>query len=434
MIALDIILLVLAAAVAVPAAVLAFEVAASLLPRRKPHICTEEERPSVAVVVPAHNEEQLLPRTLASLQEGLREGDRLVVVADNCSDATAAVARQAGAECVERHDDQHRGKGYALDAGVKHLTASGSMPDVVVFNDADVVAAPGAVAMLACQVKRTGMPAQGCYLMTAPDLADRQDLVSRFALVLKNYVRPLGLDRMGLPCPLYGSGMGFPSSLARTMPLATGDLVEDMRLGLHLCKAGIGPRFCPQAEFLGELPADDGDAANQRRRWEHGHMSVLLATPALFAKGVLRASPRMIAAALDHAVQPLIVLASGLLVMAAIVGLRLLLGPTTTLAATASALSVGGLLLLTFAIAATWIGHLRGQIPASSLLGLPSYVVKRVPNQAAFVFRRQRDWVRTPARRRAPARRTRRRSAVSRTHGGPRRTIGPCRVRRFLIA
>ena len=382
-----------------PVLVLAAEVLASTLAVRGAESAGRGARPAVAIIVPAHNEEALLPATLASLAAQLdsEHGDRLLVVADNCNDATAAAARRAGAECLERRDDDRRGKGYALDAGVRHLASTGVVPPVVIFNDADVTVEPGGVAALARQCVETGRPAQGRYLMSLPPEPSHRDQVSRFALVLKNHVRPLGLWRLGLPCPLLGSGMAFSCDLARSMPLATGDLVEDMRLGLDLCGRGEHPLYCPAARFNGELPADDNDAATQRRRWEHGHMAVLLATPRLLGRGIVRGDVRLVAAALDHAVQPLTVLCGALSAIVVLTILRVvLLGGVGPIAATATAIAVGGLGLLALSLGVAWLVHLRREVPPSVLLGLPSYLLRRIPNQAAFVFRRQRAWVRTP--------------------------------------
>src|SRR5262245_59099720 len=72
-------------------------------------------RPRLAVLVPAHNESAGLLPALHVIQALLRAADRLLVVADNCSDDTAAIARAAGAEVAERNDLNRIGKGYALD-------------------------------------------------------------------------------------------------------------------------------------------------------------------------------------------------------------------------------------------------------------------------------------------------------------------------------
>ena len=76
------------------------------------------------VLVPAHDEETGLPITLAELRTQLAAGDRVLVIADNCTDGTARVARAAGADVLERTDAHRRGKGYALAAGVQALAAA----------------------------------------------------------------------------------------------------------------------------------------------------------------------------------------------------------------------------------------------------------------------------------------------------------------------
>src|SRR3954468_13749647 len=111
--ALDILFYALAASLLVPLAVLPVEGLAALLPRRRA-AAADGPRPRCAVLVPAHDEEAGIARTLGDLLPQLGPGDRLVVVADNCADGTAAVARGAGAEVLERTDPDHRGKGYAL--------------------------------------------------------------------------------------------------------------------------------------------------------------------------------------------------------------------------------------------------------------------------------------------------------------------------------
>jgi glycosyltransferase involved in cell wall biosynthesis len=84
---------------------------------------------SVVVLVPAHNEEEGIGPAVAGAQSQLAPGDRVLVVADNCTHDTAQLARAAGAEVIERSDRERRGKGYALAFGVDHLEPN--PPDVV---------------------------------------------------------------------------------------------------------------------------------------------------------------------------------------------------------------------------------------------------------------------------------------------------------------
>jgi cellulose synthase/poly-beta-1,6-N-acetylglucosamine synthase-like glycosyltransferase len=84
-----------------PVLVLFVQVLLGCLPARPLPMATGK-RARVAVLVPAHDEASVIRATLASITPQLAAGDRLLVVADNCSDDTATLARQAGAQVVER--------------------------------------------------------------------------------------------------------------------------------------------------------------------------------------------------------------------------------------------------------------------------------------------------------------------------------------------
>lgn len=399
----DIALIVLASLLAVPVLILVVEVIASTFagPSETQIAALGAPRPKMAVVIPAHNESAVLKRTLDSILPQLEDGDRVVVVADNCSDETANIARSAGVEVLERQSDSDRGKGFALDAGIRHLkqSAPDDLPAVVVFNDADVIVGEHAIETLVRQCAFAKLPVQGLYLMDLPagDAAPKPaDLISRFAFLLKNRVRPLGLWAMDCPVPLFGSGMAFPWDVIANAPLATSDLVEDMRLGMDLTNRGTPPMFCPAAAFNGELPGEQTAAVSQRRRWEHGHMNVLMSVPRVLWGGLLRGDGRRIAVGLDHAVQPLTILVGSILLVCAATVTRYFFGGT--LASVATGIAVGSLFLIGLSLVITWVAHLRGEIPLRAVMGLPRYLLLRIPNQLSWLIRRQRDWVRTPRR------------------------------------
>src|SRR5277367_685875 len=90
-------LAIIAGAVAIPAAVFCLEIWGSLLRREVAPSSTHERRPRIAVLVPARNESAGIAATLANIKTQLLPSDRLLVVADNCVDDTAALARAAGA-------------------------------------------------------------------------------------------------------------------------------------------------------------------------------------------------------------------------------------------------------------------------------------------------------------------------------------------------
>ena len=244
-------LAILAGLVAIPTTVLCVEIVAALLRPLVPVRPVLERRGRIAVLVPARNESATIAPTLEDIKAQLRPGDRLLVVADNCTDDTAAVARASAAEIVERRDPERIGKGYALDFGLRHLDRD--PPDIVVMIDADCRLAEEAIDRLAAACANTARPVQALYLMTVPYGSKINQQVAAFAWRVKNWVRPLGLAALGLPCQLMGTGMAFPWHVIRATALASGAIVEDLKLGLDLAAARHPPLFCPSARVTSQF-------------------------------------------------------------------------------------------------------------------------------------------------------------------------------------
>ena len=98
-------------------------------------------RVRITVLVPAHNEEQALPVTLGALGAQTRRPDRVIVVADNCTDRTPAIAREMGYEAFETVDNQHK-KGGALNQALAVLLPLAGPEDVILVMDADTSLGP----------------------------------------------------------------------------------------------------------------------------------------------------------------------------------------------------------------------------------------------------------------------------------------------------
>ncbi|MEZ0267143.1 MAG: WecB/TagA/CpsF family glycosyltransferase [Phycisphaerae bacterium] len=386
----NILILAVTALLLVPVAVFCAECLAALLPRRKKPDAAAP-RPRLAILIPAHNEELVLRTTLDSLIPQVRDGDRLVVIADNCSDSTAALARAASVEVIERYDSVRRGKGYALDFGLRHLETTGA-PGILVMMDADCHAHPGSVESLAEQVVRTGQPAQAVYLLDRPTRPGPRDLVSALAFMVKNLVRPSGLGRMGLPCLLTGTGMAFPWAVIRRAKLASGNIVEDMQLGLDLALAGHPPMFCQEARVTGRLPDQAAAATTQRTRWEHGHLQTMLTQVPRLVKGALKhRKVAALALAFELCVPPLSLLIMMVLAAAGAATLAAKFGASWV----SANLLLGGLAASAFCVFATWAKFGRHQLPLTSLLAAPFYVAWKIPLYFAFIVKPQKEWVRT---------------------------------------
>ncbi len=350
---------------------------------------TPEPRATAAVLVPAHNERAGIAATLRSIQPQLRVGDRLVVVADNCSDDTAAIARACGAEVLERTNLTERGKGYALDHGVAYLRASPTA--VVMMCDADCHLHAGSLDLLVHRCTQTHQPVQSLDLMKARPGAGMQQRFAEFAWRVKNQVRPSGGARLGVPCPLMGTGMMFPWSVIANAPLASGHLAEDVQLGVNLALAGHFTRFEPRALVTSEFPQSTSGAQSQRSRWEHGALANLVdCVPRLLVAGFRQRSMRLIAIAFDLMVPPLALL---LMLLGALV-----IADGAVAVATGwwwpSLASLSMLALFALGVVSAWMRFGQGTLTAGELLAAPWYAARKIPLYLAFLVKRQTQWVR----------------------------------------
>jgi len=378
---------------ALPAFSLLVLTIAALGARRAPSSAAAQaaDRPRVAVLVPAHNESTHVLPTIACLRPQLGPRDRLLVVADNCSDDTAALARGAGAEVVERRDTTRRGKGYALDFGVDCLRAD--PPEVVLVVDADCVLSDGAVEAIARDCHRSGMPVQMLDLMQAQPGAGLKLRVLEFAMVVKNLVRPLGTFRLGRACHLMGTGMALPWRLVSTAQLATGHIAEDMKLGVELTRAGYPPRFLPEVRVSSSFVEDAEVARVQKSRWVHGHLATMAEElPGLLRDALRRRDRAQFVLAMDLMIPPVamyFLLLVGSLAAAALAGW---LWPAARAAAAVLAVGTAAFGL---AVGLAWWRHGRELLGARELLMLPLYALWKLPVYLAFFLKKRSGWVRT---------------------------------------
>ncbi len=386
----DIFLLSTSIGLLIPITVLFIECSVALLSTRSEARDTEVTQPRIAVLIPAHDEASVIGVTLETLLPQLTTQDQLLVIADNCTDETAAIARKCGATVIERQDLERRGKGYALDYGLNFLQTD--PPDVVVLVDADCIVEQGTVKRIACVAATQGKPVQATYLMQQPANPSPKDSVSALAFMVKNLVRPSGLARLGLPGLLTGSGMAFPWSVIRQAPLASGNIVEDMQLGLDLAIAGHPTLFCQDTKVIGILPQQEEVAKGQRTRWEHGHLQTLLTqVPRLTKASLAQKRFDLLALALDLSVPPLSLL---VMIWVAATGLALLAGIWGATWIPLILLAIAGVLILV-SIVGAWAKFGRAEISAVTLLTIPFYILWKIPLYLAFLVQRQTKWIRT---------------------------------------
>lgn len=373
----------------VPVTFLFFQVVFSL-GRRRLARPKSGMRPRVGIIIPAHNEALCILQTIETIRPQLHESDRLLVIADNCSDDTARIASKGGAEVVERWDPSKRGKGYALDFGVQCLAES--PPEITIVIDADCQVSQQAIDRLAVRSYATGRPVQALYLMQTSSGSGLRMRIAAFAWLVKNYVRPLGMLNLGLPCQLMGTGMAFPWRIIRIASLATGNIVEDLKLGIELALEGKPALFCPHALVTSVFPTSSTGINTQRTRWEHGHLGAIFKdVPNLLAGAFRKRDVRLLVLALDLGVPPLSLLT--LLVILVVAANAIMsfydYGRTGTY--------LGALLLLelTIAVLLAWVRFGRSVVSLWDLVGVSWYVLRKIPIYLRFLFRRQVEWIRS---------------------------------------
>jgi 1,2-diacylglycerol 3-beta-glucosyltransferase len=258
---------------------------------------------SLAVVIPAHDEEAQLTATVRSINDTdyARDRRRVIVVADNCTDRTAAVGHAAGAEVWERSDPLRRGKGHALAWAFARLLEDESV-DAVCVIDADCQVSSNLLTAVASRLRAGADAVQVPYLVSNPDSSAATAL--RWAgFALFNVVRPLGRDRLGLSTGLLGTGMAFSRRLLARAPWSAFSFAEDREQHMRWVLDGARVVFAPEAEVSSPSPTTGAGARAQERRWESGRAALARGlTPRLLARSIRTGD----AAQLDAALEPIL--------------------------------------------------------------------------------------------------------------------------------
>ena len=281
-------------------------------------------RARLDVLVPAHDEELLVARTVRSLlgQTYPRDLFRIVVIADNCSDKTASVAVAAGAdEVLVRHAPDARGKGRALRWAMDRLLAGESAPDAIVSVDADTITDPDLLMALAERLAAGAPAVQADYRAIGDD--SPSNALRKIGFVLMNRTRPAGRNVLGLSACLVGNGWLLSADLLRRRPWSAFTSTEDREYTLELDAGGEFIAFAGAAAVHAPTAPNSRAAATQQERWEGGWATLVRShATKLIRDALLRRALRPLVVAFDLAVPPL-----GLLAAVSLAGLVLTAPP-----------------------------------------------------------------------------------------------------------
>ncbi len=269
------------------------------------------------LLIPAHNEETLLPKTLDNLNklDYPQELYEIHVVADNCTDRTAELAREAGAVAHERFNTDLRGKGYALQWLLQRLWDSQVHHDALVIIDADTVVSDNFLSVMDSRLAQGDRVIQAYYAVLDPEKSWGISL--RYAaLAVLHYLRPLGRMVLGGSTGLKGNGMVFRAEIMREREWSS-SLTEDIEFHMELVLDGERVMFAPDAVVWAEMPETLADSDTQNERWEQGRLEMAQTYVPKLLRGMVSNHEKyrgrrfmLFDAAMEHLIPPFSILAA----------------------------------------------------------------------------------------------------------------------------
>ncbi len=342
-------------------------------------------RPRFAVIVPAHDEEHALPDTLRSLEQLDYPPERygVFVVADNCRDATAEVARRYRCTVWERVAPERRAKGYALNWAFERIPKK---YDAVVIVDADTKVAPTLLTSFA-QAYEPFTALQASLLQAAS--SNVSSVASYVASAVQNCLKFLGRQNLGFSAGLGGTGICIPRDLLEEVPWQRFGLAEDVEYHVDLMLAGRRVQYVPEARVEATAPHSFGGLRSQRLRWERGRIEAIRRfTGPLLARALRKRDVAAFEVFVSLVAPPLSLTASTSVGCIALGAIR----------RSATGVVVGSLGLLAIACAAfraLWIVRAPARVYAYSLF-LPMFVTWRTYlSMRSLLQGARKSWVRT---------------------------------------
>jgi cellulose synthase/poly-beta-1,6-N-acetylglucosamine synthase-like glycosyltransferase len=280
---------------------LALCIAGNLFKARKPK-GTLRRSIRLAVVVPAHDEESMIARTVKSLKVA-DFNTSVFVVAHNCSDATAAAAADAGAQVVELKNPKLRGKGAALRHGFAAALDAGA--DAFLVVDADSLVSPNLIAATREMLEQGAEATQCRYeldLQVGKPHAGTVHPLSRLrALAFRgmNVVRARGRAGLGFSTGLYGNGFALTATALELVPFDVNSIAEDVEFHTRLVQQGLPVYWIGDAFVHAHTPASSRAQATQEARWEGGRFRVASQATSRLVEAMLQGRWRAVETLLD---------------------------------------------------------------------------------------------------------------------------------------
>ena len=240
-----------------------------------PKVRSEGTLAQFLVLIPAHNEEVGIASTLESLRNVDYPSDyyQVLVIADRCTDGTAAIARSAGAKCFERFEGQP-GKGTAIAWGIQEAKNTQTAFDAVVIVDADTLADQALLSAFNVQFQAGRQLQQGYNYISNPWTSPFTRIMAVTG-VLRNGRYYAGKTAIGLQGMLTGTGMCLGAGILERHGWTAFSVGEDWEFSVELLLGGETIYFNPLAKTFAKESQNFKQASHQRLRWASGRYAVM---------------------------------------------------------------------------------------------------------------------------------------------------------------
>lgn len=344
----------------------------------------EKAQGRIAVIVPAYNEEKGLAVCLESLKRCCDQSD-IVVVADNCTDNTAAIATEEGVRVLVRDDPQQRGKGRALSFAFETLMQEEF--DFFAVIDADSIVSKNFI----CSLRRgfgDGADAVQCRYVIGSGGSSWRGRLLHVATTMFNVVRTRGRAFYGLSVGILGNGFALRRKVLEEVPYSADGIAEDLEYHLLLVANGFVVDYVDRTTVQSPPPPTSVGFSKQRTRWEGGRLALVRSwTPGLVSE---------IGEGDTKLVEPLVELLTPPL---SYYSIFVLAGVASGSVVGAISSGIGLAVLAMHVGAAFWIGKLSMR-DAGALAWAPLYIVWKVVKIPSIVVNSGKNaiWARTDRR------------------------------------
>ncbi|MBR2588611.1 MAG: glycosyltransferase family 2 protein [Bacilli bacterium] len=236
----------------------------------------EDKKNRFMLIIPAHNEEKVIKNLVESLKnlDYNKELYDVYVIADNCTDSTAQIAKDAGAIVYERFDEKHKTKGFALQWFLQQKIEEDAQYDAFCIFDADNIVDKNFLNAMNKKLNQGEDVVQGYRDIKNPSDSWVSAGYAIFYWTMNRFYH-LARYNLGLSPLINGTGFMVKFDVVKPEGWNTKTLTEDIEFSLKRIIQGKKLGWATDAIVYDEQPVGFKQSWSQRSRWTVGHIQCL---------------------------------------------------------------------------------------------------------------------------------------------------------------